>query len=440
MSFLGSRNINIEKFGSSEDPDLVYYNCDIINGADEDRGNGTQPLARFNETRDTAIIHDTSKYYFSIVRFTLNGSDVLLPQFVPRIQLGTGQTNPNLTIYTLSLEMTANYTIAGNPFTETFRSTKPVIWQPQVDGVSAPIPPSGGFLSQDLSTPYYYAMTYQHWVDLVNQTYFQAYVDIRTQFQAWWIANGGASPAPALNTLAPKMKYDPSSKRFHLLCDITGWGGATRTSAGTTTDENWNMYFNSNMYGLFKGFPNQRLGGDIPTSNSKGLQDYAYEIKTEDITEVGDTIVEYTTSAGASIKWFKIEQDYVSSGTLWSPIGSLVFISTLIPIHNEQTGAPVAFGDGNVVANIGSQSAFQPIITDIALFNSSADVYKEFVQYVPSAEYRLSTMSNSKQEVRSIDIQVYWKNRLDGQLYPIYLYNQSSISVKVMFRRRDYER
>lgn len=431
----GARNINVEKFGSAEDPDLIYYNCDIINGADEDRGTLTQPLARFNETRDTAIIKDTSKYYFSIVRFTLNGSDVMLPLFVPRIQLGAGQTDPNLTIYSVSLEMTANYAGSGGASPQTFRSTKPVRWSPQVDGVVAPIAPTGGFVSQDLSTPYYYCMTYQHLVDLINDAYYEAYTDIQTQFQAWYGAG-----APPLLTLAPKMKYNPSTKRFHLLCDIRGWGGATRTSAGSATDESWDMYFNSNMYGLFNSFPHQQLGGDVPSSNSKGLQDYAYLIKTEDITEVGDTIVEYETASGVKVKWWKIEQDFVSSGTLWSPIGSLVFISTLIPIHNEQTGQPVAFGDGNVVANIGSQSAFQPIITDIALFNSSADVYKEFVQYVPSAEYRLSTMSNSKQEVRAIDIQVYWKNRLDGQLYPIYLFNQSSISVKVMFRRRDYER
>jgi len=434
MSLLGSRNINIEKFGDPKNVALVYYNCDIINGADEDRGVLTKPLARFNETRDTAIINDCSKYYFSIVRFTLNGSDVLLPLFVPRIQLGAGQTNPNLTIYTISLQMVANYEIGGNPFTETFNATAPVIWSPQVDGVNPPTAPSGGFVSQDLSTPYYYCMNYQHWVDLVNVAIQTAYGSIQTAFQSWWLSNGGASPAPDLDTLPPKLKYNPDTKRFFLLCDTTGWGGSTRTSAGSTTDENWSLFFNSNTYGLFKGFPSQQLGGDIPSSNSKGLQDYAYEIKTEDITDTGDNIVQYK-----SIDYYRIDQDYISSGTLWSPIASLVFVSTLIPIHNEQTGQPVAFGDGNVVANIGSQSAFQPIITDIALFNESADAYKEFVQYVPSAEYRLSTMSNSKQEVRSIDIQVYWKNRLDGQLYPVYLFNQSSISVKIMFRRRDYE-
>lgn len=428
----GVRNINIEKMGSSEDPDLVYYNCDIINGADEDRGVGTQPPARYNETRDSAVIRDTSKYYFSIVRFTMNGSDVLLPLFVPRIQLGAGQTDPNLTIYTLSLELSVNYATKG---TNTFRSTKPVMWSPQCLKTTAPVPPSGGFTTQELGTPYYYCMNYDHWVRLINATYQEAWDDINTQFQAWYGAG-----APTLTTQPPKLRYDASSKRFHLLCDTYGWGGALRRSIGGVADENWSMFFNSNMYGLFKGFPTLWLGGDIPASNTKGLQDYAYEVLTD--SDIMDNVVSYRTPASATLpntpSYFSIEQDYVSTGTLWSPVGSLVFVSTLVPIYNEQTGQPVAFGDGNVMSNVGSTSAFQPIITDIALYNESADAYKEFVQYVPSAEYRLATMSNSKQEVRAVDIQVYWRNRLDNQLYPVYLFNQSSISVKVMFRRRDF--
>jgi len=61
------------------------------------------------------------------------------------------------------------------------------------------------------------------------------------------------------------------------------------------------------------------------------------------------------------------------------------------------------------------------------------------VTYIPTAEYRLATMTNSPTEIRNIDIQVFWKNRLDGNLVPLRLYNKASISVKVLFRRRDYQ-
>ena len=52
-------------------PDLVYYNCDIINN--RTTSGGIDPEVRFNETRDAPIIRDSSQYYFSIVRFTMNG-------------------------------------------------------------------------------------------------------------------------------------------------------------------------------------------------------------------------------------------------------------------------------------------------------------------------------------------------------------------------------
>ena len=42
--------------------------------------------------------------------------------------------------------------------------------------------------------------------------------------------------------------------------------------------------------------------------------------------------------------------------------------------------------------------------------------------------------------IRNIDIQVFWKHRLTGELYPLLMYNQSSINVKMMFRKRDFNK
>ena len=97
--------------GTSSNPDLLYYNCDIINNNSKDLGvlqnsvsNLTltaDPQIRFNETRDTALIKDVSQYEFSIIRFTMNGANRDLPLFIPNILLG--QTNVNLTTYSVAL-------------------------------------------------------------------------------------------------------------------------------------------------------------------------------------------------------------------------------------------------------------------------------------------------------------------------------------------------
>jgi hypothetical protein len=111
----------------------------------------------------------------------------------------------------------------------------------------------------------------------------------------------------------------------------------------------------------------------------------------------------------------------------------------LLPIRSEATGVPVILGTGNLGdSRSTSQAAFQPIITDIAVDTSigGADEYRTFIYYSPTAEYRLSDFSASKQEIRSIDVQVFWKNRLNNQLYPISMFNLSSVSLKCMFRHK----
>jgi hypothetical protein len=66
-------------------------------------------------------------------------------------------------------------------------------------------------------------------------------------------------------------------------------------------------------------------------------------------------------------KYLVITQDFPSTDTIWSPISSIVFTSSLLPIVAEQLGQPIIFSDGNVSTPSTSQANFQQTITDIAL-------------------------------------------------------------------------
>jgi hypothetical protein len=132
-------------------------------------------------------------------------------------------------------------------------------------------------------------------------------------------------------------------------------------------------------------------------------------------------------------------QDYKSVDSLWSPISSIVFTTSLLPVKTENASAPNILGTSNIGdSQPTSKSAFEPIITDIALDTAigGADDYRQFIWYAPNAEYRMSDLSASKQEIRNIDIQVYWKNRLNNQLYPVTMFNLSSVSLKILFRKK----
>ena len=406
-------------YDNDTDPDYVYYNASIINNRTDVNNNLTgfvsDPNVRFLETRDVPIIKDASKYNFSIIRFTMNGPNKDLPLFIPVIRTGAANTAPsnvNKTIYSITLTLTLTGAGAG-----TYESTQAIIYVPETQNTYfAPVPAlptSGQLVSQDISTRYYWVYTYSHWLTCVNQAFIDALAVIQTAVSA----AGG----PALATEAPKMTYNPANNLFSIYADQVGFGGASKTS----TTETWNLWFNNNMFGLFANFQNTYY--NLPASEKDNL------IYTGPVGP--DLNLVSGTGSYSAKKYWVMTQDYESTSTLWSPIESVVFNSSLLPLVFEQTGDPVVFGDSNDNTEaVNSRPAFQPIITDIALPIENANAYRQLIYYAPQAEYRLASFH--RQTINQIDVQVYWKNRLDGQLYPVQMFNSSSVSLKIMFRRR----
>ena len=429
----------IATLAGDTDPDYVYYNADIINSSVRAPWNRTaDPQVRFLETRDTPILQDASKYNFSIIRFSMNGPNKDLPMFIPLIRIGALDNptkNVNLTIYSVSLRATITYTSGPTTLTQTFTSVQPVIYQSETQDTSiAPVPLADTvWVEQDITTRYYWVYTYSHWLELCNTALLAARNDIEAQFQTAWTAAGGAG-TPTLTTKAPYLTYTSTSNLFSLYSDRYGFGGASRASAIVATDdEDFSLYFNANMYGLFANFNNTYVN-EAGTELTNLI--YTGPVGYTNVETVPAGVPAGTLPLTATTYWVNT-QDYESTSTLWSPIESIVFNSTLLPLVFEQTGDPVVFGDSNTNSELtNSRPAFQPIITDIALPMEYAHAYRELIYYAPQAEYRLASFTRSKQTLNQIDIQVFWKNRLDGKLYPIQMFNASSVSVKVMFRRR----
>ena len=425
-----------ESLDTDNSPDYVYYNANIVNLNTYSEVDRPDPAVRFQETRDVPIVPDASKYVFSIVRFTMNGPNKDLPIFMPVIRQGAVD-NPtqdvNLTIYSVGLRATIKYFVDGSLKTSpVFESVKPVIYDPETkDTVQAPIPsPLTTITGQDVSTRYYWVYTYSHWLRLCNQALADARDDIDVQFAQWWSNNGGVGTAPFLTTEAPKLTRNNPANLFSIVADRYGFGGDDRTSKGSSTDdEDFKLFFNNNMYGMFSNFDNYYRNFPNELTNEILIYNKQYQ----NILNVA------SPPAPTAKSYWIMEQDYASTSTLWCPVENITFTSTLLPVLNEQTGQPNRFGVGNDNTLNSSTYAFQPIITDVALVNTNANDYREFIQYAPTAEYRLSSMYRSKQPINNIDIQVFWKNRLDGKLYPLTMYNGSSISIKVMLRRRGAE-
>ena len=436
MSHLGQLSFS-QSFDNDNDPDYVYYNGTIINNDTRAFDVGADPSIRFQETRDVPIINDASKYNFSIVRFTMNGANKDLPLFIPVIRTGAANplNNVNLTIYSLTIRLRVRYTRSAVVYESTFERTEPLIWTPETtDTGLAPVPAASTCQTgQDISTRYYWCYTYSHWMSIFRTAAIDAIASIQTDFDSFWATSGAPGAAPTLQTKPPNITFNPTNGLFTLYCDAYSFGEALCLSpyqqslnpSFANNIEVATLYFNNNLYGMYSNFDNIYVNDGEKTN----------EIVVPNV--IGQNLTTLTDPyTGAATSYYLVQQDYESTSTLWSPIESIVFTSTLLPLVFEQTADPVRFGEGNDNGFASGRPAFSPIITDVALTNENANSYRSFIQYAPTAEYRLASFHRSKQAINSIDIQVYYKNRLDGKLYPIQMFNGSSVSVKIMFRRR----
>jgi hypothetical protein len=240
------------------------------------------------------------------------------------------------------------------------------------------------------------------------------------------------------------MSYNPTTNLFSISYPpdmIYSSAGPTESNAEFTATRRV-LYMNINSWGLFTNFNayffNQTNNATFPFVNPAPtpvfLPDgYSWAMLP---TVVGlDTNV--IPAGGTYAGWLVATQDYESNSTLWTPCDSIVFTTTQLPTQREAVAAPNTVGSKNIGNSLPTvPSAFQPILTDIAL-DLSADTsgYRKMIYYSPIAEYRMSDF-NTKGEIRTIDIQVWWKNRLDNQLYPLNMFNLSSVSFKLMFRKK----
>jgi hypothetical protein len=315
-------------------------------------------------------------------------------------------------------------------------------------------------------------------LDTINTTLDTAHATLYADFQAAWAAFPGLTDAfPFANFTAfaascqtPQITYNEALKDFTIFGDSDGYGQrlepftALPYVAGTAvpfTRPQERLFFNTNMAGLFANFGglywntttipaitiNQVVYPAFPAAVPSG---YVREMifSNEFYSNVADYRLApyggapplgYVPIAKQKV-YYKLIQDYKSVDSLWSPISSIVFTTSLIPIKFEAASAPNILGTGNLGDSAPtSRSAFTPIITDVALDTvlGGADSYRQFIYYAPAAEYRMSDLSSSKQEIRNIDVSVFWKFRLNGELYPINMFNLSSVSIKMMFRKKN---
>ena len=267
------------------------------------------------------------------------------------------------------------------------------------------------------------------------------------------------------------MTYDGQAQRFSIRFDSDGYGArllaftASSTLGGFVTPPQFKLFMNTNMYNLFANFDflywNTRSSAFGPYAGLVAPAGYVYEVLVpnkyySDVQDYrlspysgqpslgfvpdgsGNPASNLLSVLQEQKVYWTITQETSSTDTLWSPISSIVFSSALMPVNPEENSAPVIIGQGNIGnSQATAKAAFTRIITDLALpMDKGAASWKSFIYYVPSAQYRMSDFLASHQPLGGVDVQVFWKNRLNNQLYPVAMTNLSSVSFKMMFRKK----
>lgn len=421
----------------SNDPDIIYYNaCIVNNGVTDDDPNGfavgKDGQVIFNDQRQLPILQNASEYNMSVIRFDLAGATKSLPLFVPRIV--PGQDDINLTIYSVAVSVAVSNSATPANLTY-YQSTQPIFWEPQY--ITADNEPLTANPNQIFSTDYYFCDSYSWWCDLVNKAVLRAVQAVEAD-----ISGAGITPTAAASP-PPNLFYNPVTKLFSWSFDARYWGDqATSTYDVSGYKFIYQIGIDTNLETLLTNFKvtyNSRnaipIFSTLQYINLVTVWPQQIAIETDPTT--GQP---YTTPNANGYVRYIITQDYPSTSGNWSPIDSVVITSTKLPISQEIVApAPGAFGSSDLGFSAGtSGAAFQQVVADMQCGATGADEWRQYMKYEPLAEYRMLAFNKSTEPIQNVDFLVWWRNRYDNNLYPLRLYNGSSVSIKVMFRRKGY--
>ena len=374
---------------------------------------GAKPVPlNFTEIRNSSIINSAGEYFVSIVR--LNMDTWYLPLYIPSIQIGQG--NVNQTNYWVTVQVGNQY------FTEN------VVWI--TENPDALIPPAP-LTQQHILDDYYYGNSYQHLVGLINTA-------LRTCGTAALAALTAAFGAPAAGEIPfPFMQYNDSQVvgNMYGLQKYYDQGVVDITGAPIVANPA-RVYFNTALYSAFNSLPAKFN----PVKDALPNTQYSdYELSFASGFGINTaTAAQLNLQAPGAGTYVACLQQFPTLKNL-NPVSTIGFTSTLLPINATLVSKPKLYGGLSANAATGSNANdnISNLLTDIVPQRIYGYESKS-VNYAPQAEYRLIDLIGVNQSINQIDIAALWIDIYGGQ-HQILLMPGSSATIKLLFRRKDFE-
>lgn len=375
-------------------PNNVYYDANIVNN--DTTGTKEPPQLVFQDIRSTSILSHPELYELSVVRFNLQTSNSL-PLFIPAIQLNQLVFDPNFTSY--SFHLVYNYQGKEYGSGEVFVKYIP-------SDFSASVPTQVASIQDVYASPYYYVKSFTTIVEMFNIALAQAFVQLQETAGYYGIA------LPSANT--PFYEFDSDSSKFILNADVKGFD--------SNDFDHISIFCNTPLYTLMSGFQGDYYGVNV----EKG-KNYKFKIKKE-LRSLNLFTVNKT-----DYNVIQLYQEY-SSASLFTPISSIVFTTSMIPILPTNSTQPTIFNGQGSLTNSGNNNNITSMVTDFQNQDNQGYGYSGSLSYIPSAEYRFISMNQGVEKLNNIDLIVYWKDTF-SHLHPLYLMSGCSCNIKILFRK-----
>ena len=457
---------------NSSDPYNLYYDINVVTDYDPTLTGETAPPLTFTETRQNPIISYPEDYLLSVVRFTLDSPT--LPIWSPDVLLGVGQTNPNKLIQSFSMSVT-DYAVPATPVT--YYVTTPSNWEFIPDDLTARVP-TAPFVFQNLQDPYYYVYEFSRALAIMNNALKATFTAMNQVLLAQTpakpiIGNTAGTPTEIYQNYCPQMTYDPAAEIFSMNLPLCPPALATTSTPFTydTYDQNLplmnnlvpvptpaqvftgrviKVYMNSAAWTLLNSFPTIYNGNDaVNLARGTEYTLVAYNNQYQNTTGGSRPtypLVPFGATGGppavlpAAIPQIVVPQEN-STTILWSPVQSIVFSTSLLPVQNTLLSKPVIFNfwNGTVSKPVGGNSnnnVTAPVLTDFELQGASGTSSQVRITYTPTAEYRMLDLRGTT-PVNAVEVSVFWKDKF-ANLHRFQLAPGCVASIKILFRRKDF--
>lgn len=267
-------------------------------------------------------------------------------------------------------------------------------WIPQTTDAPTPRPP---IETQDVTAIAYYMYDYAWFVRIINNAFATAWQDIRT---------AAAADGVRIISPAPVVSYVPARQSFTLT---------------------WS-----------KDIVTQQANG-VQATISLGEQLANLVAWPAKYTQAGDATLIWDTSTAVALsengEALTLTSDYPATGNAWSPISSLVFQSTTLPVRAEITSPISQYGAGNTVASSNANSS--QILTDVVpAFSDAADWNANIILYSPTV-LRWTDLNDQTGALTTLQFGIAWRNAITGEIIPLTLNPTASFNVKILLQRKD---